>query len=369
MSDIYIQVKKGGGGMATGPLPPASPQTGDVWSPHPEVSFVAIRTGTTTDEAAYSYDGIAWQATTLPFSDNWSTVEYFNGMFIAVPANQSENDQIAYSWDGITWNTQTILPSYVAQSGARTVLLKGAGGIAFTFTPSIYSDPLNLFFSRDGLSWENAGRSPDSNARNPVVSFGENGRFILNDSSSTRIQFIISRDTELAYGSRDGALSNRGINNYSIGIDGYIFTKDSNRGLRFGRDTNSAWGYDSSFWSAGGVSHACCPAYPNGVPTAYFFGSDNIVQYVNTSTFTGLTTVLPNSATIRGAAFGVDKVVATEQNSRNTYYSNAAGDSFTLATDAMPVAGQWEITGRMVDRAETPRVFDGTDWIIPQAFS
>ena len=66
--------------------------------------FVAI--AYSSNQAAYSEDGITWTATTLPISSTWYSITYGNGKFVAIAYS---SNQAAYSEDGITW-TATTLP-------------------------------------------------------------------------------------------------------------------------------------------------------------------------------------------------------------------------------------------------------------------
>ena len=57
---------------------------------------------------AYSTDGISWTQGTMPSSQNWQSVCYGNGKYVAV-GNYNSNI-MAYSTDGISW-TQGTMPS------------------------------------------------------------------------------------------------------------------------------------------------------------------------------------------------------------------------------------------------------------------
>ena len=68
--------------------------------------FVAF--ANSSNQAAYSTDGISWETTTLPSSANWRTVAYGGGKFVALTYNNT--NKAAYSADGIHW-TATTLPA------------------------------------------------------------------------------------------------------------------------------------------------------------------------------------------------------------------------------------------------------------------
>ena len=67
--------------------------------------FVAV--ASYSNIAAYSTDGVNWTQATLPTSATWQPVCYGNGKFVAMAMNSTI---AAYSTDGITW-TQTTMPN------------------------------------------------------------------------------------------------------------------------------------------------------------------------------------------------------------------------------------------------------------------
>ena len=71
--------------------------------------FVAVAGGPST-VAATSPDGITWTVRTLPSSQYWYSVTYGNGVFVAVAGANGPSTVAATSTDGITWTART-LPS------------------------------------------------------------------------------------------------------------------------------------------------------------------------------------------------------------------------------------------------------------------
>ena len=67
--------------------------------------FVAV--ASYSNIAAYSTDGVTWTQATLPANADWRSVCYGNGKFVAMAMNSTI---AAYSTDGITW-TQTTMPN------------------------------------------------------------------------------------------------------------------------------------------------------------------------------------------------------------------------------------------------------------------
>lgn len=105
--------------------------------------FVALPTNS-TNQAAYSVDGITWTGTTMPITANWSALGYGSNKFVAFASNKN---QMAYSSDGITWSTAT-LPnsanwSSVTYDGSKFVTIANS------------SD--TVIVSTDGITWTSDG--------------------------------------------------------------------------------------------------------------------------------------------------------------------------------------------------------------------
>ena len=70
--------------------------------------FVATAIG--TNEAAISFDGVNWTASTMSSSADWSTVKYGQGTFLSVAKDSGGTTKAATSPDGIVWTAQ-VMPS------------------------------------------------------------------------------------------------------------------------------------------------------------------------------------------------------------------------------------------------------------------
>lgn len=123
--------------------------------------FVVV---SSSNQAAYSYDGINWSKTTLPFSQEWSAVVYGKDKFVAVGPSSTE---YAYSTDGIKWST------------VQTTYLGAAQDIAYgngRFVTLSANNSAN--YSPDGLNWNYWG----SRGYGKCICYGEdesgNGIFI-----------------------------------------------------------------------------------------------------------------------------------------------------------------------------------------------
>lgn len=111
--------------------------------------FVAVSYG--RNEASYSYDGITWHKTTLPYSEFWKTVIYGNRMFIAL-AESTKN--IAYSYDGINWQGTTSLPSSLSWKS----VIYGAGKYM-----AVASNSNKIYHSSDGFTWSTSNLPSSKN--------------------------------------------------------------------------------------------------------------------------------------------------------------------------------------------------------------
>ena len=100
--------------------------------------FVAV--ASYSNIAAYSTDGVNWTQATLPTSATWQPVCYGNGKFVAVAFN---GNIAAYSTDGINW-TQTTLPA----STYWHLVCYGAGKfVAVAYNSNVAA------YSTDGVNW------------------------------------------------------------------------------------------------------------------------------------------------------------------------------------------------------------------------
>lgn len=148
--------------------------------PAPTQRFVAIAQN--SDAAAVSTDGTTWTSVTLPSSQNWNTVVYGNGVFVALSGLYSggDSDVVATSTDGVTW-TQGTMPSsrpwvdvawgantFVAIAWGTNVMATSPDGVTWTqrtVANGSYRSitfALNQFLVLGGeINSQNAWTSPD----------------------------------------------------------------------------------------------------------------------------------------------------------------------------------------------------------------
>ena len=134
-------------------------------------TYVTLSRGGTTGYGAYSYNLTTWTAVNIPFNQNWNSIVYANGKFVAVGTGVASTDVSSlYSTDGITW-TASALPT--ANTSANAVTF-GNGYFLATSTSGIYSGS-PYYYSTDGITWTaNAMPSPQDWS---AVAYG-NGKFV-----------------------------------------------------------------------------------------------------------------------------------------------------------------------------------------------
>ena len=118
--------------------------------------FVAI--AESTNQAAYSTDGINWTLTTMPSSANWRAVAYGDDRFMAIAYG---SNKAAYSLDGITW-TESTMPAYgdwvaIAHNGQKFIAIQPLS--------SVYA------YTSTGTSWD-TGAMPSEDYWTDIIAKG-----------------------------------------------------------------------------------------------------------------------------------------------------------------------------------------------------
>ena len=124
--------------------------------------FVAVASN--SKQAAYSDNGVTWNAATLPASEEWYSVTYGNGRFVAVAFI---SDQAAYSDDGVTWRKTATLPAF----GMWSSVTYGNGRFV-----AVENGVNTAAYSDDGVTWRKTATLPVSEEWYSVT-YG-NGRFV-----------------------------------------------------------------------------------------------------------------------------------------------------------------------------------------------
>lgn len=106
--------------------------------------FVAVGANATTGAVGTSPDGITWTSRTVPNTNKWQSVTYGNGLFVAV-SNTGTGNRVMTSLDGITWE-----PQISAADNNWTSVTYGEG-IFVAVANSGTGD--RVMTSYDGISW------------------------------------------------------------------------------------------------------------------------------------------------------------------------------------------------------------------------
>jgi hypothetical protein len=141
-----------------------------------------VATGTTagtSNQVAYSTDGINWTRSSSTVDSIWQTLTYGNGLFVACSA---VGGYIMTSPDGITWTSRTS-PVSIGVTG-----LSFANGIFIGILTTLANGNSNSIISQDGITWSMRATSI-SNVTGFGIAFGTpsgtNGRFVANIPEGT----------------------------------------------------------------------------------------------------------------------------------------------------------------------------------------
>ena len=147
--------------------------------------FVAVAVTGTGNRVMTSPDGISWTARTSVADYHWQSVTYGNGLFVAVSSNSLDiNRTVMTSPDGITWTPRTApILQWVSVTYGNglfvAVSVNGAGSRVMT--------------SPDGFTWTPRPSTADISWNS--VTYG-NGLFVAvaNDASNTNNRVMTSTD-------------------------------------------------------------------------------------------------------------------------------------------------------------------------------
>jgi hypothetical protein len=236
--------------------------------------FVAV-SNSGANRVMYSDNGTTWISASASENNEWNSVTFGNGKFVAVSSNGT--NRVMYSTDGITWTSAT-----ASENNAWISVTFGNGLFV-----AVSTDGTNrVMISSDGISWTSYTASQNNTWRS--VTYG-NGLFV--------------------------AVSQDGTNRVMTSPDGEIWT---NR-------TQS----ENSFWTA--------ITYGNGlfVAVAYLSGTNRVMTSPNGITWTSqsasenlnwISVTYGNGLFVAVAYDGTDRVM-TSPNGTNWTSRSDAGDN------------------------------------------
>ncbi|MEQ8239303.1 MAG: YDG domain-containing protein, partial [Cyclobacteriaceae bacterium] len=140
--------------------------------------FVAVAQSG-TNRVMYSEDGITWTGASATEANAWFSVTYGNGKFVAV--SQTGTNRVMYSEDGITWTAAS-----AAEANIWTSVTYGNG----KFVGVTYSGTNRVMYSEDGVTWT-AATAAEANQWLSVT-YG-NGKFVAVSNTGTN-QVMYSED-------------------------------------------------------------------------------------------------------------------------------------------------------------------------------
>ena len=137
--------------------------------------FVAVSINGTGNRVMTSPDGVAWTSRTSAADLEWQSVTYGNGLFVAVAASGTGN-RVMTSPDGITWTSRT--------SAADNLWISITYGNGLFVAVSISGTGNRVMTSPDGVTWTSRTSAADLSYYS--VTYG-NGLFVAPAYSSTSL--------------------------------------------------------------------------------------------------------------------------------------------------------------------------------------
>jgi hypothetical protein len=188
---------------------PAQAQPGTIWTSRTSAVdnnwrsvaysnglFVAVASSGTGNRVMTSPDGIIWTARTSAADNQWTSITYGNGLFVAV-SQSGPGNRVMTSPDGITWTARSS-----AADNQWTSITYGNG----LFVAVSQSGPGNrVMTSPDGITWTSRTSAADNSWQS--ITYG-NGLFVAVAQSSPGIQLMTSPDGS-TWTSRTSAAGNQ----------------------------------------------------------------------------------------------------------------------------------------------------------------
>jgi hypothetical protein len=160
--------------------------------------FVAVASSGTNNRVMSSPDGIIWTARTSAADNEWRGVTYGNGLFVAV-AITGTNNRVMTSPDGITWTARTS----AADNGWLSVTYGNGQFVAVAYTGT----GNRVMTSPDGVTWTSRTSAVDNDWYS--VTYGD-GLFVAVATSGTGNRVMTSPDG-VAWTSRTSAADNNWV--------------------------------------------------------------------------------------------------------------------------------------------------------------
>jgi hypothetical protein len=182
--------------ISFGISPTATANDGDIWTSRISASdndwnsvtygnglFVAVSASGSGNRVMTSPDGITWTSRTSAADNNWRSVTYGNGLFVAV-SYEGTGNRVMTSPDGITWTSRS-----AAADNAWLGVTYGNGlfvAVSYTGTGN------RVMTSPDGITWTSRNSAVNNNWIS--VTYG-NGLFVAVSYTGTGNRVMTSPST------------------------------------------------------------------------------------------------------------------------------------------------------------------------------
>ena len=280
-ANINIQVTSDGSSWTSRTMPSSQNWTSVTFG---NGLFVAVSSG--GNVAATSPDGITWTARTLPSSASWSAVTFGNGIFLAVA---SSSNNAATSPNGITWTART-LPSvsgWVAVGYGNGIFVAlGGGAVASSPDSIIWTSGTNGCPMMAGNCSESV-----AHGNGVFVGIGNGGISSSNGSNWTYLTTPISGMIGVAFG-----------NGSFVAMDTGIGTTTSTDGINWVTGTNVIAGQDNL-------------AFGNGIFLSVIRNTNTAISSPDAVTWT--TRTLPSNSEWSSVAYGNGRFVTIARGPSN----------------------------------------------------
>lgn len=255
--------------------------------------FVAV--AFLSSKAAYREDDSSWKSAIMPSRSYWRSVTYGNGKFVAVADNSST--AAAYSEDGITWTAATLPSSEYWQSVAY-----GNGKFV-----AVSQNSTVAAYSTDGITWTASTLPSSADWRS--VTYGNN-KFVA----------VAYNSTSAAY-STDGITWTATTMPSSANWKSVIYGNSKFVAVVYDSD-KAAYSEDGITWTATTMPSSAywySVTYGNGKFVAVGYGSDKAAY--STDGITWIDTTMPFRLNWYSVTYGNGKFVAVVHNAATVAYS------------------------------------------------
>jgi hypothetical protein len=289
--------------------------------------FVATSVSGTGNRVMTSPDGITWTARTSAADNVWRAVTYGNGLFVATSDNTTGtiNNRVMTSPDGITWTARTAamnssFKSIVYGNGQFVALAEPGGASAVMTSP-------------DGINWTPQSNPAIGNSWRSVT-YG-NGMFVAVDNSDSNgaAGSVMTSPDGINWTARTAAADNAWLS-VTFGNGTFVATSSTSAGTINNRVMTSPDGITWTARTAAANNSWASVSYGNGMFVAVSnTGTGNrVMTSPDGITWTARTSAADNSW--GSVAFGGGKFVAIS-------FDGSGNRVMTSDAEIIPTASTW----------------------------